>query len=143
MTDPDIAHRRLYNQHLTHPDFQSPGDVVRWFGAVQAQDFPASLYAIGLRMPAATAETVEKAISDKTIVRTWPMRGTIHFIPPEDSRWMLKTLAHRRVVGSAGMYRKIGLTEEILARAGDVLVTTLQGGKQLTRKELYRALSEA
>ncbi|HEY0071031.1 MAG TPA: winged helix DNA-binding domain-containing protein [Chloroflexia bacterium] len=143
MTHPDIAHRRLHNQHLTRPDFETPADVVRWFGAVQAQDLLASLYAIGLRMPAATERVVERAIADGTIVRTWPMRGTIHFVPPEDARWMLKLLAHRQNVKFAGMYRKVGLTDEIFARAGDTLARALEGGKQLKRKELYAALAEA
>ena len=143
MTTSDIAHRRLYNQHLSRPDFETPGDVVRWFGAVQAQDLLGSLYAIGLRMPAATEQLVEQAIADKAIVRTWPMRGTIHFVPPEDTRWMLKLLAHRRSVKARGMYRKVGLTEETFALAGEVFTRALEGGKQLERKELYAALSEA
>src|SRR5947209_8146448 len=91
----DIVNRRLYNQHLTRPDFATPAEVVRWFGAVQAQDFLNSLYAISLRMPDATELLVEQAIADKSIVRSWPMRGTIHYMPPEDARWMIKLLAHR------------------------------------------------
>src|SRR5947209_13249366 len=72
----DIANRRLYNQYLSHPDFETPAAVVRWFGAVQAQDLLSSLYGISLRMPAATEQLVEQAIAEKTIVRTWPMRST-------------------------------------------------------------------
>jgi hypothetical protein len=143
MTNSDIAHRRLHNQHLSQPDFETPADVVRWFGAVQAQDLMASLYAIGLRMPAATEQVVERAIADRTIVRTWPMRGTIHFVPPEDASWMLKLLARRQNVKFAGMYRKVGLTDDIFARAGETLAKALQGGKQWMRKQLYAALAEA
>lgn len=139
----DITRRRLYNQHLSQPDFKTPGEVVRYFGAVQAQDLLGALYAIGLRMMAVTEQTVEAAIADKTIIRTWPMRGTIHFVPPSDVRWMLKLLAHRQNAGAAGMYRKVGLTGEIFAQAGEVLAKALQGGKQATRKELYTALEEA
>lgn len=43
MTVTDIAHRRLYNQLVTRPVEGKPGDVVRWLGAVQAQDYLASL----------------------------------------------------------------------------------------------------
>ena len=49
--------------------------MVRWLGAVQAQDYLGSLWAIGLRMQNATEEAVEQAIADRTIIRTWPMRG--------------------------------------------------------------------
>src|SRR4051794_12616585 len=112
MTNSDISHRRLHNQHLSRPDFETPAEVVRWFGAVQAQDLMASLYAIGLRMPAATEEMVENAVADKSIIRTWPMRSTIHFVSPENARWMLKLLAHRQVVKYMGMYSRAGLTPE-------------------------------
>jgi Winged helix DNA-binding domain len=54
-------------------------------GAVQAQDYLYSLWAIGLRMQNATATDVEQAIVDRTILRTWPMRGTIHLVPAEDA----------------------------------------------------------
>lgn len=143
MTISDIAHQRLANQHLSRPDFGTPAEVVRWFGAVQAQDFLGALYAIGLRMPDATQQLVEKAVADRTIVRSWPMRGTIHFMPSEDARWMLELLAHRQTVKFTGMYRRVGLTPEIVARAGEVFAKALQGGRQLTRKQLYEALAEA
>jgi hypothetical protein len=139
----DIVQQRLYNQRLTRPDLASPAEVVRWFGAVQAQDLAGSRYAIGLRMPAATEAVVEKAIGDRSIVRTWPMRGTIHYVPGEDARWMLKLLAHRQNVRYRGVYRRAGLTEEIIARAGEFLARALQGGKQMKREELYAALEQA
>jgi hypothetical protein len=143
MTNADIAHQRLYNQRLSRPDLATPADVARWFGAVQAQDYRGALYAIGLRMPAATERSVEQAIADKTIVRTWPMRGTIHFLPAEDAQWMLKLLAHRTNIKAASIYRHAGLTDDIFARAGDVLASALQGGKALMRKEVYAALEAA
>jgi hypothetical protein len=130
----------LHAQHLLKPDFDSPAEVVRWFGAVQAQDFLASLYAIGLRMRLGTQESVEEAIVNKSIVRTWPMRGTIHFVPPEDARWMLKLLARRGLSSNGAMYRRLGLTEAIFRRAHEVVAGALKGGKQLTRAEIYRVL---
>jgi len=139
----DIARRRLHNQHLSRPDFAAPADVVRWFGAVQAQDLFGALYAIGLRMPAATEALVEQAVSDKTIVRSWPMRGTIHFMAAEDARWILKLLARRQEARYKAEYRRVGLTDETIARAHDVFTRAMQGGKQLTRKEIYAALTEA
>jgi hypothetical protein len=139
----DIARQRLHSQRLSRSDCAAPADVVRWFGAVQAQDYRGSLYAIGLRMPAATEQSVEQAIADGTIIRTWPMRGTIHLVPAEDVRWMLKLLARRQTVRFGSEYRKAGLTEEDFARGRKVLTKALRGGKQLTRGELYPALDAA
>ncbi len=139
----DIAQRRLFQQRLAQPDVATPGEVVRWFGAVQAQEYASSLYGVGLRMPNATERIVEQAIAAKTIVRTWPMRGTIHFTPPEDTRWMLKLMARRTNLKAASIYRRAGLSEDLFARAGDALTRALQGGKTLSRKQLYAALAAA
>jgi hypothetical protein len=140
MNPSDLIRQRLYNQHLIRPDFATPGEVVRWFGAVQAQDLAGSRYAIGLRMPAASEAAVEAAVSDRSIVRTWPMRATIHYVPGEDAHWMLKLLAQRQNVRYLGVYRKAGLTDEIIVRAGELLTEALQGGKKLRRDELYAVL---
>ena len=140
MRTSDLAFQRLHAQHLLKPDFDSPADVVRWFGAVQAQDYLASLCAIGLRMRRGTEATVEEAIASKSIVRTWPMRGTIHFVPPEDARWMLRLMARRGIGSNGAMYRRLGLTEAVFALAHKVVAGALQGGQQLTRSEIYRVL---
>jgi hypothetical protein len=143
MQSGDIAQQRLYNQRLTRPDLATPAEVVRWFGATQAQEYAWSLYAIGLRMPSATERAIEQAITDRTIVRTWPMRGTIHFVPAEDAQWMLKLLARRTNLKAASIYRGAGLTDETFARAGDTLRQALHGGKVAPRKQLYAALEAA
>ncbi len=81
-----IAQRRLRAQRLTGPGFAAPADVVRWFGAVQAQDYYGALWAVGQRCANATEASVEQAIADRAIVRTWPLRGTLHFVAAEDVR---------------------------------------------------------
>src|SRR6478736_3446374 len=92
----DIAALRLRNQRISRPEGRTPADVVRWFGAVQSQDLPASLWAVGLRMgkvgsgAAVTEADVERAIADRSVIRSWPMRGTIHLMPAEDARWMVR-----------------------------------------------------
>jgi hypothetical protein len=67
----DIAQLRLANQRLSGAGFASPVEVVRWFGAMQSQDLPASLYAIGLCMTGATEAIVESALANGSIVRSW------------------------------------------------------------------------
>ena len=36
-----------------------------------------------------------------TVVRSWPMRGTLHFVAPEDLRWMLQLTAPRTLASAA------------------------------------------
>ncbi|MEW5918178.1 MAG: winged helix DNA-binding domain-containing protein, partial [Gemmatimonadota bacterium] len=65
-----IAQQRLRNQHIAAQAFDKPGDLVRWFGAVQAQDYYEALWAIGLRTKHAVVATVERGIAERDVVRT-------------------------------------------------------------------------
>jgi len=143
MTNLDIAHQRLSNQHIAMTNFEQPGDVVRWFGAVQAQDYRGALWALGLRMRNAVAADIEQAMADGVIVRTHPMRGTWHFVAAEDIRWLLPLMAPGRIANSALWYRRLELDEATFAKSNTVFAQTLQGGKQLTRRELAVALGQA
>src|SRR5688572_15578370 len=96
MTISELIRYRLHNQQLVNAQFDNPGDVVTWLGAVQAQDFLGALWTIGQRMKNKVKEAdVEEAINNRSIVRTWPMRGTLHFVPSKDAQWMLKYLTPR------------------------------------------------
>jgi hypothetical protein len=114
--------------------------VVRWFGAVQGQDLLASLWALGLRVPGSTEGGCEKAIADGSILRTWPMRGTIHYVPAEDARWMLDLMTPRIVAGSAKRYRDLDLDEKAFERAHEEIRKILEGGKVVARPDLMRRL---
>lgn len=137
----NIATHRLYNQGLLENRFKTPDEMVRWFGAVQAQEYLPSMWAIGLRLPGATEETIQQAIIDRKILRTWPMRGTIHYLLAEDVKWMTTLLAKRVNLKFQSFLDKINLTTGILLKARDVLIHSLEGGKQLIRKELYAELA--
>jgi DNA glycosylase AlkZ-like len=143
MRKSDIARLRLDHQRLTRPSFTTPADVVRWFGAVQSQDLAASLCAIGLRMRHATEAQVEQALADRSIVRSWPMRRTIHCMVAEDVRWMIRLLAPRGIARMNPYHRRMGIGHDELARAGRVFETALTRHKQLTRAELYQRLNHA
>ena len=143
MTNLDIAHKRLHNQHLAIADFEKPVDVVRWFGAVQAQDYLGSLWAVGFRMRNAVAADIEQAMADGVIIRTHPMRGTWHFVAAEDVRWLLSLMAPGRIASNALWYRRLELDEATFAKSNAVFAQMLSGGKQLTRKELAAALRQA
>jgi hypothetical protein len=143
MTNTAIAHQRLWNQHLTLANFATPGEVVAWFGAVQAQDYPGSLWAVGLRMQAATAAVVEQAIAAWRIVRTHPMRGTWHYVAAADIRWLLSLMKPRSLANYALRYRQLELDSATLAKSTDPLAQALHGGKQLTRHELAAVLTRA
>ena len=132
--------QRLHNQRLTRSGFRQPSDVVAWLGAVQAQDYPAAKWALGLRAPGLTDEDVERAFTSGRILRTHVLRPTWHFVTPSDIRWML-ALTGPRIKKSSGPYtRRLGLDEGLLARASAAIERTLRDGQQLTRAEIGSAL---
>jgi hypothetical protein len=143
MINRDIAHQRLHNQLITRQSFAKPDEVVTWLGAVQAQDYAAAKWALGLRLPGATADDIEQAFADGTILRTHVMRPTWHFVSPADIRWLLALTAPRVNAASASYHRKFALDDATFRSCNAALVKALQGGKQLTRPELVSALQQA
>jgi hypothetical protein len=72
------------------------------------------------------------------------MRGTLHFVAAADVRWMLALLTPRVLACSASrLLRQYELDEAVFAHSRKVLVRVLQGGRRLTRKEIYQALEAA
>lgn len=141
MTPAEILRRRLENQALARTSFRAPEEVVAWFGAVQAQDYLGSLWALGQRMRGATEAGVEAAESRRAIVRTWPMRGTLHFVAAADVRWMTQLLAPRVLARNAArIKREVGVDAAVVARCREVLARELEGGRRLERGALYQAL---
>ncbi len=141
MTHSSIAGQRLVNQRITSSTLTTPADLATWFGAMQAQDYRAAQWAIGLRLPGSTDETIEQALADTLIVRTWAMRGTLHVIAAADVRWMLALLRPRLHKISTAYCRKAGLDELTLAQSQALMTNALQGRKQLTRPELVAFLN--
>jgi hypothetical protein len=142
MTTRDLIRYRLAHQQISQHQFKSPGEVVSWMGAVQAQDYLNSLWAIGLRLENSSETEIEKCIAKKSIVRSWPMRGTLHFVTPEDVRWMLKLLAPRVISRSAGRHKQMGLTKSIFLKSARLFEKALQESKCLTRSEMYSILEK-
>ena len=142
MTNLDIAHRRLQNQQITQHICAKPCDVVQWLGAIQAQDYAAAKWALGLRLPAATDYDIEQAFTNGDILRTHVMRPTWHFVSPADIRWLLALTAPHVNATNAYYYRQHGLDEAIFMQSNAALVKALQGGKQLTRPELVSVLQQ-
>jgi hypothetical protein len=139
-----IGLRRLVSQRIVASRrCEQPGDVVRWLAAMQAQDYYQSLWAIGARLRRATVEGIERAIAERRIVRTWLMRGTIHFAPPEDVRWLLALCTPRLATAEARRRDQLGLGEAQIERCAELLCGALAGDRRLTRPEVMRLFEDA
>ncbi len=139
----DLIRQRLFNQRLLRSDLRSAAAVVQWLGAVQAQDYPAAKWGLGLRAPGVSDAEVERAFAQGTILRTHVLRPTWHFVTPSDIRWMLALTAPRVQAANAYYYRTLELDAAIRSRSRRALERALRGGKSLTRAELALVLRRA
>ncbi len=142
MSRNEIAWRRLENQRITGGGGGSAIELVRWLGAMQAQDYTGTLWSVGLRT-GWTQEAVERALEAGEIVRTWPMRGTLHIIPAQDVRWMLQLMTPRVVAGAAKRRQELGLTDADFSTARRVLEKALSGGRALERPAIHALMEQA
>jgi hypothetical protein len=116
--------------------------VVRRLTAVQGQDFPGAVTSIALRTADRRRKDVEAALDEGEIVRSWPMRGTLHVLAAEDLHWMLELLGPRAMAGLAGRRERLGLTEADAERARELVGAALAGGRRLRRADLLTAIHD-
>ncbi|MDR1387270.1 MAG: winged helix DNA-binding domain-containing protein [Propionibacteriaceae bacterium] len=137
----DLLDLRLRSLLVTGGPVGGPAQVAGRFLAMQAQDFPASLWAVGSRSGVSLAE-VERAYCERRIVRSWPLRGTIHVTPAEDVGW-LRRLTAAKVLGAAAERRRarLGLTVSDLERVRESVVELMSGGVALSRDALLERVA--
>ena len=112
-------------------------------GAMQAQDYHQALWAIALRTPGATLAQVEAAIEAGRILRTWPQRGTIHFVAAADARWMVGLSEERMVARDVRRQEQLGITPQNLEHCAALLQAALAGRRRLARPALMQLLEAA
>ena len=139
--DSALLAQRLQGQQLSRPTFAKPRDLVAWLGAIQAQDYAGSKWAVGLRLSEdVTDSAVESAIAEGTILRMHVMRWTWQLVLPEDIRWMLPLVAPRLIARAARRHRQLDLDAATFRKSGAVLDKALGDGRHRTRDELAALL---
>jgi len=139
----DIPYLRLYNQQIIGSKFRTPKEIVGWMGAMQAQDFSMSKWAVGVRLAGATDQTIASAIDNGEIMRTHLMRPTWHLTSSDDIYWMLE-LTTPQIKGVMKFRDKVlELDPAIYEKTNFIIGNALQGGKHLSREELTLELEMA
>jgi hypothetical protein len=119
---------------------RSVAEVVSAVGGLQAQDTPASRLALRPRSSGLDEAAVRRACNqDRSVVRLWAMRGTLHLVAAEDAGWLVALLGP--VFAAAGRRRRLqlGLDDAVCRRAMAALPDVLAGGP-LSRAELVGRL---
>jgi hypothetical protein len=138
-----IAALRLTAQRLGVTRAASPAEAVRWMLAVQAQDLPGAKWSLGLRTHGGTAVAIDTALEAGEVVRSWPLRGTLHLVAADDIAWLLALTGSRQIARAASRRRALGITDREIARAEAAVRAALEGRRALPRDQLLARIRAA
>ncbi|NLA65852.1 MAG: winged helix DNA-binding domain-containing protein [Leucobacter sp.] len=111
--------------------------------AVQGQGWRSARWALGVRTPGTTVDDVHEACNQGLIVRSWPMRGTIHLLPAADIAWMQAVTNPRVLAGAPKRREFLGITDAVLDRLVETSLSALHAHTSLDRDELAALWSDA
>lgn len=130
---------RLSAQGIARPIGDDPVEVVRGMVAMQAQDYSGALWSIGVRTRSSTRTEIESVHETGAFVRSWPIRGTLHFVAADDLPWMLSLTGERMVRASEGRRRQLELDAGQFDRAERIARERMASGATVSRPELLAA----
>lgn len=142
----------MHNQYLTAPYPGSLGEMIAALGAVQGQDYLGTLWSLGLRLGAGRRSGLDQAqveagyaqpAKSASFVRSWVLRGTLHFVAARDLGWMVALLAPRLLNSLARRYRELELDDETNLRSDQLLVEMITAEGPMERKALLARLEAA
>jgi hypothetical protein len=117
-------------------------EVVSHLVALQAQDVPAGTLGVGARADRLTVTDVDRARNvERSIVRTWCLRGTLHLVAAADVRWLLEIVRPGLEAANRTRRRELGLDDEDTARGVALLRRFLADGPR-ARGEIAVHLAE-
>src|SRR5260370_10185877 len=139
----EVRLMRMRSQRLSGPRATDVPALLRRVGALQAEDTQASRLAVRPRSDGLDAQAVRRAYNEeRSVVRTWAMRGTLHMVPAEDVGWMVALLGPIFAAADRRRRLQLGLDDEPCARALPALRAILRGSRALTRAEPVQLLAE-
>ena len=129
----------MRRQFLDPPGTVPLTEVVRRLCGVQAQVASSAELAIRLRQQRSEPGEVAAALESGDLIKTWAMRGTLHYLTPEDAGIYLSLLAAGRSWEVPSWQKYFGMKprdfDEMRVVARDAL-----DGRALTREELAAAM---
>jgi Winged helix DNA-binding domain len=140
----DLAVARARSQRLLDNRVRDAANAVRHVVGVQAQEPVAGALSIRVRTDGLTHSDVSRALTEeRSVVRLWAMRGTIHIVAAEDAAWLVDLLAPVALTASHRRLGQLGVPEDDRPRAVALIRSTLAKHGPLTRAELMGPLARA
>jgi hypothetical protein len=119
-------------------------EIARAIAGAQAQDEFAGPLTFRSRSRHLTAADVARARSDeRSLLRTWVMRMTMHLIPADDAGWMLPLFEPGIEKWSRRRLEQLGVPARTQAKAIRVIARALETEGPITRPEAYERLAAA
>ncbi len=134
----EVSLQRIVAQRLAGPRFEDPADAVAHMGAMQGQDLRAAAAAVALRCVPG-APSLPHALEAGTVVRSWPMRGTLHLITPAHLPGVLALTAERQLRSDTRRREALGITEAVVDRAAALALSRIDDDGPASRSELTTA----
>jgi hypothetical protein len=144
LSDEQTLLLRLRAQRLWVPDSASVtvAQVVKGVCGLQAQEAPAAVLAMRVRSTGLMASDFDSAQHhQRSIVRTWCMRGTLHVVTAEDFTWLVPLLGPHFILQTRHRYRQLGLDEDTCERGVRTIRDALAAQGPLTREDVARHLT--
>lgn len=121
----------------------SVADACRAVVGLQAQSWPAVPYGVRARTRGLTIADLESAqLRERTVVRTWAQRGTLHLVATEDLGWLLGLIGPHAIARDAKRRLDLGIDEATYAAAVGVMERLLSDGPT-TRVRIEEAFVRA
>ncbi|GLZ14282.1 hypothetical protein Acsp04_45170 [Actinomadura sp. NBRC 104425] len=132
---------RMRRQYVDPPGDGSAVGIARRLAGVQAQVASAAELAVAVRQARPVPGDVPRALwEERTLVKTWAMRGTLHLLPAEEAGAYLALCGTLRNWEKPSWQRTFGATPADLEAIAAAAAGALAGGKALTRQELTAAI---
>ncbi|HEV2640007.1 MAG TPA: winged helix DNA-binding domain-containing protein [Actinocrinis sp.] len=130
---------RLRRQFVDPRGRAGTGEIVSRLCGIQAQVGPAAELAVKIRQAKPEADGVRRGLEDRSLVKTWAMRGTLHLLRSNEAGAYLSLMASARTWAKPSWQRVFGATPKEIDQLTEAVATILDGAV-LTREELVTAL---
>ena len=137
-----IPHHRLHTQQIAQQQFQQPNELLNWMGAMQAQDYEMSKWAVALRLPDANENKIETALNNGELIRTHILRPTWHIVSAENHRWMMDLSAPQLTRTLNSYAKRDGVDDKTLLKAEKIILKLLAKKNHCTRDEIMSVLQK-
>ncbi|WP_261808385.1 winged helix DNA-binding domain-containing protein [Nonomuraea sp. C10] len=143
VTWPQILAWRLRRQFVSEPCDGGPVEVARRLCGVQAQVASSAQLAVAVRSDRPDPGAIDRALwADRTLAKTWIMRGTLHLVPADTLADHCAALSTLRFWEKGSWQRGHGVTAGEIEAIVDT-VPKILGERPMTREEVVDAVVAA